>query len=1028
MKLDSIIIQNLVPLYEMLPDDLFDAIVNESSLKKAKRGDNKQEIVWNYLNNSSPYNGKRRKPITIWQYFVFQCAEKDESIDSDLFNIMDTISKIANIDNEALLRTRLKKYTESAEFIDFISASVDTNEEKNYEIGEDSNQNTKEDIKVKYIGYIKKDEGPYSDFYNFYPIYELTEDNRIILIEDPAGLFPTIGNIYINFGRNLKSKEQLLQWLKECDIKLFVLQFESDELKDYKKSTGEFYPTNKKLDCFSIEDFNRRFSLLSENGIYPVVETRKTPEEFNNPSVEYDIDIFSLDGEKVFVKSTVNNRYYGPYEINCSTDLPYAKNNLSDSNGLLNTYSDETYPIKYKDGKIDFIQYDASKSQYEDIYLRDDKALLLSFINSQKEQGEIGIVADSIMPIIDSLKKSAFSSTLPEKIRNDRIDRIKIILSQITENDDFNSEIISLVQSILYNNKNNDNIKGIIKILSENSSALKEIRKEIDNKETTILELEDKKSRLEKQIEDKKNTIEQLNEQKGTLEKIDQAKIDDKRKEYDDISAQLDELKKEYYGLKNLKEIRAEYERLEKNRDELLVKKNNLETDYAKEEAKCKKKLNESIEDLKSKEAEAKNAKEQAEKLFNDYLDDKKRDIQELAFKEHEKAIASRLIESAAEWGNVNNEKEIEKYTSEIINPDNCRTAISRDKGDLIDYLCNSIKEYRPNYTDNQIKNILICIANNFLTIFSGNPGTGKTSICNIIAHVMGLNSLKIDGVDSSFTDRFASIAVERNWTSKRDFIGYYNPLTKTFDKSNSKIYDGLRILNHEGKNSIYPYFILLDEANLSPLEYYWSDFMSLADNDGSRDMKIDLGNGFVFNIPETLRFLATINNDHTTEPLSPRVIDRSWIITLPEIKSAQAKKLDFSKDEPIIMWDAFVAAFKNNDSDDNFKDKDRIEGIYQLFEAENIPISSRTRQQITSYIKVAQRVFGEEANTTTAYVAIDYAILQKLLPQINGCRTSFITALEKLCGEEGSYFPMSFKKLKQIENRCGDMDYCSFF
>ena len=74
-----------------------------------------------------------------------------------------------------------------------------------------------------------------------------------------------------------------------------------------------------------------------------------------------------------------------------------------------------------------------------------------------------------------------------------------------------------------------------------------------------------------------------------------------------------------------------------------------------------------------------------------------------------------------------------------------------------------------------------------FLTVFSGEPGSGKTSICNILGQVLGLNKVA-DCVDCTEREkdsirRFVSVSVERGWTSKRDFVGYYNPLSKTFDK-----------------------------------------------------------------------------------------------------------------------------------------------------------------------------------------------------------------------------------------------------
>lgn len=47
------------------------------------------------------------------------------------------------------------------------------------------------------------------------------------------------------------------------------------------------------------------------------------------------------------------------------------------------------------------------------------------------------------------------------------------------------------------------------------------------------------------------------------------------------------------------------------------------------------------------------------------------------------------------------------------------------------------------------------------------------------------------------YTGRYVPVSVERGWTSKRDFIGYYNPLSKGLNPPTSNC-DGLRILNQE--------------------------------------------------------------------------------------------------------------------------------------------------------------------------------------------------------------------------------------
>lgn len=89
--------------------------------------------------------------------------------------------------------------------------------------------------------------------------------------------------------------------------------------------------------------------------------------------------------------------------------------------------------------------------------------------------------------------------------------------------------------------------------------------------------------------------------------------------------------------------------------------------------------------------------------------------------------------------------------------------------------------------------------------------------------------------------------------------------------------------LDAENSDSSYPLFIMLDEANLSPIEYYWADFMRLTDRSSYSDSYINIGIEHELYVPKTLRFLATINTDQTTESLSPRLIDRACIIKLPK-------------------------------------------------------------------------------------------------------------------------------------------------
>lgn len=191
-------------------------------------------------------------------------------------------------------------------------------------------------------------------------------------------------------------------------------------------------------------------------------------------------------------------------------------------------------------------------------------------------------------------------------------------------------------------------------------------------------------------------------------------------------------------------------------------------------------------------------------------------------------------------------------------------------------------------YLREDIVNLFLCLTQSFLTVLSGGPGTGKISTCDILALALGLT-------DAGDAARYALVSVEKDWSSKRDLVGYRNPFNDRIVESNHRVYGALKALSQEraerleaGEDPLEgpPFILALDEANLSPMEYYWADFMAACDNriavgDGSdgavaaKPVHIDIG-GESVEVTGVLRFLATINNDHTTEKLSPRLLDRA--------------------------------------------------------------------------------------------------------------------------------------------------------
>ena len=93
--------------------------------------------------------------------------------------------------------------------------------------------------------------------------------------------------------------------------------------------------------------------------------------------------------------------------------------------------------------------------------------------------------------------------------------------------------------------------------------------------------------------------------------------------------------------------------------------------------------------------------------------------------------------------------------------------------------------------TNNDVANYLICITQGFITTFAGEPGTGKTSLCNILAKALGLMA-------DAPQKRFVDISVERGWASHKDFIGYYNPLSKEMERSNGDVFEAFERMDAE--------------------------------------------------------------------------------------------------------------------------------------------------------------------------------------------------------------------------------------
>lgn len=329
--------------------------------------------------------------------------------------------------------------------------------------------------------------------------------------------------------------------------------------------------------------------------------------------------------------------------------------------------------------------------------------------------------------------------------------------------------------------------------------------------------------------------------------------------------------------------------------------------------------------------------------------------------------------------------------------------------------------------------------------LLTGLSGSGKTKIAQ--------SFVKWICEDDS---QYKIIPVGADWTNREPLLGYPNGLNpKEYITPDSGALN-LIIEASKVENANKPYFLILDEMNLSHVERYFADFLSVMESDDkinlySGTVRKDLDGNVIPNEifwTKNLFIIGTVNIDETTYMFSPKVLDRANTIEFRvdelNIKSFfdLPSKIDLSVlgSKGAKMAKSFLDISRENSIEKDKEYTDTFVKFFNELKKVGAEFGYRTAVEMLLLIKKLNIVSNISKNES-----VDIAVMQKLLPKLHGSRSKIskvLDALILLCLKNGQTFsiaksdevlaeniiyPIAFEKLVRMYKNALDNGFTSY-
>lgn len=278
------------------------------------------------------------------------------------------------------------------------------------------------------------------------------------------------------------------------------------------------------------------------------------------------------------------------------------------------------------------------------------------------------------------------------------------------------------------------------------------------------------------------------------------------------------------------------------------------------------------------------------------------------------------------------------------------------------------------------IRIFLASLGTSHFMILEGLSGTGKSSLPRFFAKFINA--------------KVTFIPVQATWRDKSSLLGYFNDFSRIYNET-----DFLLSLYEAGYNPDQINIFVLDEMNISRVEYYFADFLSVLEypSDEWKIRIMQLPYGFVsptklidgnLQVTPNSFFIGTANKDDSTFSIADKVYDRSITVDF------QTKNEPFSVKEEVepihLSYSKLSSLFKDASAiEENHLTKEDLQKFNAvtdyIYEEFDVAFGNRILNQIETIVPLYIALGGKKEEI------LDFMLTRKVLCKLEGRFEDFV-------------------------------------